>query len=58
MTGLENLNLTLTKITDAGLPQLKNLANLKTLNLNQTKVGKDAAAQLRGALPNCKITRD
>ena len=57
MTSLETLNLNLTKITDAGLAHLKNLKNLKSLSLEQTKVTREAAEQLRKAMPNCKVKR-
>jgi hypothetical protein len=39
------------------LRHLKNLKNLKSLSLEQTKVTRDAAEQLRQALPNCKVKR-
>jgi hypothetical protein len=39
------------------LEHLKTLKNLKSLSLEQTKVTREAAEQLRKALPNCKIKR-
>ena len=42
-------------ITDAGLKELANLKQLKTLVLNGTKVTRSGVAQLQKALPNCRI---
>ena len=44
-------------ITDAGLVHLKGLTNLQTLNFSGTKVTDAGVAQLKKALPNCKIEK-
>jgi len=44
-----------TKITDAGLKEVAKLQRLNTLDLRHTKVTKAGVAELKKALPNCKI---
>ena len=44
------------KITDAGLIHLKQLTNLKRLDLIGTKITDAGVADLQMALPNCEIT--
>ena len=50
---LARLGLKGTQITDAGLVQL---SNLKSLQLERTRVTVAGVAELRKALPDCKIT--
>ena len=42
-------------MTNAGLEQLRGLANLRVLYLRSAKVSGDGVASLKKALPNCKI---
>ena len=51
------VNLPATKVTDAGLKELKDLKQLTSLNLYATKVTADGVADLQKALPGCKINR-
>ena len=43
------------KVTDAGLPHLRELKGLTSLYLTETKVTAAGKAELRKALPKCKI---
>ncbi|TKJ39875.1 hypothetical protein CEE36_10105 [candidate division TA06 bacterium B3_TA06] len=43
-------------ITDAGLKHLAKLSGLRTLDLYETEVSEEGVAELREALPECKIT--
>ena len=52
---LEELELTDTKVTDAGLTHLKELNNLEMLDLIGTQVTDEGVKQLQQALPNCRI---
>jgi len=45
-----------TKVTDAGLVHLKELTNLHTLYLINTKVTDEGVKKLQTALPNCNIS--
>ena len=45
------------KITDAGLVHLKGLVSLKTLYLIMTKVTDTGVADLKKALPDCRILK-
>ncbi len=54
--GLESLELWSTKVTDAGVAQLKELKGLQKLNLMGTKVTDSGVAELKKALPGCKIS--
>jgi Leucine-rich repeat (LRR) protein len=56
MTQLETLELFPNELTDEGLLQLRKLKNLKRLSVGP-HITKDAADQLRAALPNCRINR-
>jgi hypothetical protein len=47
------LDLSETKITDAGLAQLKGLNELETLCLNNTRVTDAGKEELSKALPKC-----
>lgn len=55
MTQLTRLNLVGAKIDDAGIDDLKLLRNLTRLTLVGSKISETGLAQLRGALPECKI---
>ena len=57
LTGLQTLTLYRTKITDAGLVYLKGLTKLQTLYLGGTKITGTSVADLKKALPNCKISK-
>lgn len=52
---LRSLSLAGAKITDAGLRQLYTVSALESLDLRETKVSAGAVAELRKALPKCKI---
>jgi len=54
-TGLEELNLQWTDITDSGLEHLRGLTNLKKLDLSASRVTPEGVEELRRALPNCVI---
>lgn len=55
LTALQELRLTGSPVTDAGLVHLQWLTGLRTLGLNRTQVTDAGVAQLRQALPKCKI---
>jgi hypothetical protein len=44
-----------TRVTNAGLVQLKGLSKLTWLNLNNTQVTDAGVRELQESLPNCKI---
>jgi hypothetical protein len=52
---LEELHLNATKVTDAGLKELKGLTQLEELRLGFTRVTGVGVADLKKALPKCKI---
>jgi hypothetical protein len=52
---LQSLDLSQTKVTDAGLKELAALKQLQSLDLAFTAVTDAGAAQLRKALPRCRI---
>ena len=54
---LQTLNLSRTRITDAGLKSLAALTGLKELNLSFTQVGDDAVTTFREAVPGCEVKR-
>ena len=58
MTQLEDLELSDTQVTDAGLTHLKGLSRLTYLNLKGTKVTIQGIKELQEALPNCDIHSD
>ena len=45
------------QVSDAGLVHLKGLANLEVLHLAATQITDAGIADLKKALPNCKITK-
>ncbi|MDA1049940.1 MAG: protein kinase [Planctomycetota bacterium] len=53
---LVDLNLSQTNTTDTAVPFLQQLTTLKKLNLEGTRVSASALAELREALPSCRIT--
>ena len=59
LTGLEWLNLDNTKLSDAGLPALKNMKSLDFLHLGSTQITADGAPLLfhLTTLKDLKITR-
>ena len=57
MSSLKTLWLADTRVTDAGLRQLKGLANLENLNLEGTQVTDIGVKDLAKALPKLKIRR-
>ena len=57
LSKLQTLQLSYTRITDAGMMHLEGMTGLKTLGLNDTRVTGSCVAELKKALPNCKITR-
>jgi hypothetical protein len=50
------LNLTDTRVSDAGLAHLKGLTNLTTLQLERTQVTTEGVAELKKSLPDANIT--
>ena len=57
LTGLQELCVSSTKVTDAGLVHLNGLTQLQDLGLQQTKVTDAGVAELKKALPDCKIVK-
>ena len=57
MDQLQALDLGETKVTDAGLKQLKGLNQLEFLGLNRTQVTDEGVKHLQEALPKCDIQR-
>lgn len=55
--GLEELDLKLLRISDKGLAQLKNLKNLKRLNLAMVVVPDEAVTALQAAIPGLDVLR-
>jgi hypothetical protein len=51
------LNLNGTQVTDAGLPHIAPLTQLRELLLVDTKVSDEGVAKLKQALPDCEIYR-
>ena len=52
---LENLGLTGTRITDAGLKRLSSLSRLERLEVDNTQVTKEGVNALEVELPNARI---
>jgi hypothetical protein len=57
LKGLQSLALSSTKVTDAGLKELRGLKGLRMLSLLETKVTDAGVAELQKALPGCSIRR-
>ena len=57
MKKLTHLDLDNTKITDAGLKELKGLGTLRTLRIGNTKVTDQGVTELQKSLPKCKIEK-
>lgn len=55
LTELTYLNLSSTGVTGSGLKYLKRLKNLRTIDLRNLSVVSSDVAELRRALPNCRI---
>ena len=53
--GLTRLDLSSTRVTDAGLEAVHNLTSLTELWLGDTDTTSEGRAQLRAALPGCKV---
>ena len=57
MTKLQELTLSQSKVTDAGLAHLKGLTNLQAIYLGDSKVTDAGVKELQEALPKVKISR-
>ena len=57
ITSLNLLNIQETAVTDVGLRELATLKNLRNEYFYETKVTDAGKAELRKALPNCKVQR-
>ncbi len=55
LTGLRDLTLYRTQVSDASLDVLAGLTALQELSLQSTRVTAEGAKALRSLLPNCKI---
>jgi|GEM_PF-3767048 len=55
---IENLDLTRTQTSDAGASILARIKGLRELHLESTRVTPAAVADLKAALPDCKIAFD
>jgi hypothetical protein len=44
------------KITNASIGKMKNMKNLKRLNLTNTGISQEGLIQLQSILPHCEIT--
>jgi hypothetical protein len=54
---LQSLDLSLTRVTDAGLGNLVQLRNLEVLNLLDTQISPEGLDRLKKELPRAKILR-
>ena len=54
---LRSLDLRDTQITDGGVRHIAGLRRLEELDIRGTRITGDGLQKLRGALPNCEITR-
>ena len=57
LTSLQTLILSYTAITDEGLVHFKGLTKLQRLVLGRTQVTDAGVAELKKALPNCRIVK-
>jgi hypothetical protein len=55
LANLKSLNLRDTRVTDSGLRHLHTMKNLEYLNVNKTHVTQQGVADLRRALPKCRV---
>ncbi len=55
MTGLEELSLYRTKVTNAGLAKLANLKELRAVDLRYSRATASGVHELVAGLPNCKV---
>jgi hypothetical protein len=55
MTGLEELSLYRTKVTNAGLAKLANLKQLRAVDLRYSRATASGVKELVAGLPNCKV---
>jgi hypothetical protein len=58
LNNLRSLELTSSGITDACLPYLEHLVQLRSLHFHRTKVSEEGVTRLQEKLPNCKIVRE
>jgi hypothetical protein len=58
MPKLDNVDLTNTSITDAGLEFLSKIKTLEYLHVEGTRVTANGISQVRSALPNCEVAWD
>jgi len=57
LTQLEGLDISFTKVTDAGLEHLMGLTQLQKLTLSGTAVTETGVKRLVQTLPNCGVFR-
>jgi Leucine-rich repeat (LRR) protein len=57
LKNLKVLSLSNTKATDTGLKALGGFKNLRELHISDTKTTDAGLAELKKALPDCKISR-
>lgn len=57
LTNLEKLHLGETRVSDAGLGNLRGLAGLRWLCVKNSQVTDEGVNSLRQSLPKCKIER-
>lgn len=58
LPAIKTLLLSDNAITDVGLKRLASVPTLEQLDLNNTRVSSKAVAELRQALPNCRVVAD
>jgi hypothetical protein len=57
LSRLRHLDLSQSGIGDNDLPYLKELKNLRSMNIRQTRLTNDAARSLQQSLPDCEVCR-